>query len=92
MGNIFDPDKIKGNIAVLDEKIAAPDFWNDQKKAAAVQRKRLLLERKLEKYEELQKEVETLFELTEINIVPAGRSNQDIYDYNLAILGYFQET
>ena len=34
-GGIFDPERLKQRIELLEHKASGPDFWNDQKKAQA---------------------------------------------------------
>jgi peptide chain release factor 2 len=59
----FDPARLTGRIAELDEQIAAPGFWDDPKAAAKVSAERARNGRDLELYERLERELDDLPEM-----------------------------
>jgi peptide chain release factor 2 len=59
----FDPDRLKGRIAELEEELGAPGFWDDQQRAARVSAEHARLTRRLERYERLSREYDDAREL-----------------------------
>ena len=59
-GGIFDVPKLEDDIASLNKKMEAPDFWNDQQAAQATQKEASLLNGKLKPFLELEKRFEDL--------------------------------
>jgi peptide chain release factor 2 len=59
----FDPDTLTRRLAELEEAMAAPGFWDDQREAARVSAKHSRLARRLERYEQLSREAGDLAEL-----------------------------
>ena len=69
---VLDLDKLRAQIADLEEQASAPDLWNDQAKAQAVTSKRSGLQAELNRFSTLNRrleDVEVLFEL--------GQSEED---------------
>jgi peptide chain release factor 2 len=62
----FDPAALKTRIAELEEELAAPGFWDDQARAAAVSTEHARLSRRLERYERLQREHDDAVELLQL--------------------------
>jgi peptide chain release factor 2 len=63
---VLDVDKMRGQIADLEEQASAPDLWNDQAKAQAVTSKLSGLQAELNRFTTLNRrleDVEVLFEL-----------------------------
>jgi peptide chain release factor 2 len=56
-GTIFDPDTLKRDIAALEERMRAPDFWEDQSHAQGVSTRYSRLRSRLEDYEHLASEM-----------------------------------
>jgi peptide chain release factor 2 len=56
----FDPDRLKQQIAELEERIAAPGFWDDAPAAARASAEHARLGRRLEAYEALQRDARDL--------------------------------
>ncbi len=61
----LDIEKIREELAKLDEEMAAPDFWNDQKRAKETLQKRKYYEETLKKFEEIKSSLEGLEEMLE---------------------------
>ena len=66
MENTFDLDQIKQDIKEMDFEMQDEDFWNNPKEAAATQKKRLLLDRKLRTFEDLELSLKDFSELLEM--------------------------
>jgi peptide chain release factor 2 len=49
----FDPERLKGRLAELEEAMGAPGFWDDQAQAARVSSEHARLSRRIERYDEL---------------------------------------
>lgn len=64
--SLFDLDQKKAEIKELDEQTMASDFWNDQKKAQQVIRKRNSLQSTVEQYEELNEQMHALDETADV--------------------------
>jgi len=54
----FDPERLKGRIAELEQELGAPGFWDDQQRAARVSAEHARLTRRLERYERLGRELD----------------------------------
>ena len=59
----FDPEKLSGRIAELEQELAAPGFWDDQQRAARVSAEHARLTRRLERYERLSRDYDDAREL-----------------------------
>jgi peptide chain release factor 2 len=59
----FDPDRLRGRLAELEEAMGEPGFWDDQHRAAGLSAEYARLTRRLERYEGLESEVSDLEEL-----------------------------
>jgi len=64
--NVVEPDKIKQRLEEIELLENNPDFWNDAKNAAKIQKEKTQLERKLEKYTIAKTAVEDAKELYEM--------------------------
>ena len=53
-GAIFDPPKLTSDIAALEERMQASDFWDDQEAASKVSAEYSRLKRRLEEFEALE--------------------------------------
>ncbi|HVN61057.1 MAG TPA: peptide chain release factor 2 [Gaiellaceae bacterium] len=63
----FDPDQVATRIAELEEELGAPGFWDDQQHAASVSAEHARLQRRLDRYERLQREYADAVELLEMD-------------------------
>jgi len=68
----FDPERLKGRIAELEEELGAPGFWDDQQRAARVSAEHARLTRRLERYERLSRDFEDARELFAMDGEMAG--------------------
>jgi peptide chain release factor 2 len=59
----FDPDSLRKRLAELEEELGQPGFWDDQQHAAQVSSEHARLQRRLERYERLDREYEDAREL-----------------------------
>jgi len=59
----FDPERLKGRIAELEQELGAPGFWDDQQRAARVSSEHARLTKRLERYERLSRDYEDAREL-----------------------------
>ena len=69
MQNITDvvqPDKIENRLDEIEELENNPEFWNDAKNAAKIQKEKTQLERKLEKYNSAKTALDDALELYEM--------------------------
>jgi len=64
-GGFFDPEKNRVELARLEEEIATPDFWNDQKNAQKVLRRRSQVEAAAQKADRFRRDVEDVAVLLE---------------------------
>ncbi|MBQ6496983.1 MAG: peptide chain release factor 2 [Firmicutes bacterium] len=60
------PDDLKAELAGLDEKTAAPDFWNDQEKAQNIMKQKKSIESRLGEFESLSARLEDLETMLEM--------------------------
>ena len=65
-GGFFDPEKLKSQIAELDEQVNAPDLWDNPDAARGVLQKKSALEKTLNELLTLESEYKNLSELYEI--------------------------
>ncbi len=63
----FDPDGLRTRVDELERELGAPGFWDDQQHAAKVSAEHARLNRRLERYEALQRESNDLNELLELS-------------------------
>jgi peptide chain release factor 2 len=59
----FDPERLRGRIAELEEELGTPGFWDDQQRAARVSAEHARLAKRLERYERLTRDFEDAREL-----------------------------
>jgi peptide chain release factor 2 len=59
----FDPDGLTRRRVELEERMRAPDFWDDQSEAARVSTEHSRVSRRLERYEALRREIDDASEL-----------------------------
>ncbi len=64
--DVVEPDKIESRLREIEELENNPEFWNDAKEAAKIQKQKTQLERKLEKYRIAKSAVEDAKELYEM--------------------------
>ena len=62
----FDPQGLSERLAVLEEAMGAPGFWDEQQGAAKVSSEHARLSRRLQRYEQLSGEADDLAELLEL--------------------------
>jgi peptide chain release factor 2 len=62
----FDPQGLSERLAVLEEAMGAPGFWDEQQEAAKVSSEHARLSRRLQRYEQLSGEADDLAELLEL--------------------------
>ena len=62
----FDPDTLTRRRVELEQRMGAPDFWDDQAEAARVSTEHARVTRKLDRYETLWREVDDATELIEL--------------------------
>jgi peptide chain release factor 2 len=65
-GAALGPEKVRERIAELEQKMNAPDFWNDQQASQAVNKELKLLRGKLERYQGLHNRLEDIEVLIEL--------------------------
>jgi peptide chain release factor 2 len=63
----FDPDRVAARLAELEEELGAPGFWDDQQHAASVSAEHARLQRRLDRYERLNREYADAVELLEMD-------------------------
>jgi peptide chain release factor 2 len=63
----FDPDRVATRVAALEEELGTPGFWDDQQHAASVSAEHARLQRRLDRYERLQREYDDAVELLEMD-------------------------
>jgi peptide chain release factor 2 len=59
----FDPERLRTRVDELERELAAPGFWDEQQHAARVSEEHSRLSRRLERYENLEREAADLREL-----------------------------
>jgi peptide chain release factor 2 len=62
----FDPDRLAGRAAELEQEMSEPGFWNDQERAQQVSMERSRVAKRLELYERLRGEYEDAVGLLEL--------------------------
>lgn len=86
-GGIFDFQSKESDLEKLRKISAAPDFWNDNRKASVIQKKISLLEKEMQLWQDLERrhgDLEVLFEFVE-----AGEATED--DINKELMVYQSE-
>jgi len=68
----FDPESLKKRLAVLEEELGKPGFWDDQQHAAQVSAEHARTARKVERYDRLVREYQDAKELLEMDGDMAG--------------------
>jgi peptide chain release factor 2 len=63
----FDPDALSARLAELEAAMGEPGFWDDQARAAQISTEHARLQRRLERYDRLRREVEDAAELYELD-------------------------
>ncbi|GAB6065289.1 peptide chain release factor 2 [Aquifex pyrophilus] len=63
---VLKPEELREELKKLDERMSAPDFWNDQDKAKETVQRRKWVEETLEKIERLESSIKDVEELGEI--------------------------
>jgi len=63
---VVQPDKIKSRLDEIEKLENSPEFWNDAKNAAKIQKEKTQLERKLEKYNSAKTALDDALELYEM--------------------------
>jgi peptide chain release factor 2 len=59
----FDPDALAARLSELEQQLSAPGFWDDQQRAAAVSAEHSRVQKRLERYEHLNREYDEAKEL-----------------------------
>ncbi len=80
-GGFFDPAKRSKEIAVLEQEMNNPGFWNDQKTAKEKSQRLAELSESLEILEKDEKELHELEELSELNLDPDENTSIKAGDY-----------
>jgi peptide chain release factor 2 len=63
----FDPDRLKEQIAELEEQLGAPGLWDDQQRAARISADHARLTRRLDRYESLVRDYDDARQLFEMD-------------------------
>jgi peptide chain release factor 2 len=63
----FDPDRLRERLAALEQELGQPGFWDDQQHAAAVSAEHARVNRRLERYDRLNREYADAKELLELD-------------------------
>jgi peptide chain release factor 2 len=63
----FDPDRLKEQIAELEEQLGAPGLWDDQQRAARISADHARLTKRLERYESLVRDYDDARQLFEMD-------------------------
>jgi peptide chain release factor 2 len=63
----FDPDALSARLAELEAAMGEPGFWDDQARAAQISTEQARLQRRLDRYERLRREVEDAAELYDMD-------------------------
>ncbi len=77
LGSAIRIDEIKKEVAELEEKTMAPDFWGNQQESTKVLQKIKNLKNQIEAYEGLKKRLEDTIELAEMAIMENDESFAD---------------
>lgn len=67
-GGLFDVDRKKSRIALIERDSTLPDFWNDNVKAQGMLKEKTLLEKKLQAYEGVLRKFEDAKTLMELGV------------------------
>jgi peptide chain release factor 2 len=65
--SIFDPDKLTARQTELEAAMGAPGFWDDQQQAARISTEHARVDRRLDRYHRLEREVADARELYELD-------------------------
>jgi peptide chain release factor 2 len=63
----FDPERLRGRLAELEQELSEPGFWDDQQRAARVSAEHSRLARRLDRYEHLTRDYDDARELFEMD-------------------------
>ncbi len=77
LGSALRIDALRAEAAELDEKTAAPDFWNDQENSGKILRQVKQLKDKIEQYDALGAKLEDAITLCELAIEAGDESMKD---------------
>ena len=77
LGSALRIDALRSEAAELDEKTAAPDFWNDQENSGKILRQVKQLKDKIEQYDALGAKLEDAITLCELAIEAGDESMKD---------------
>lgn len=77
LGSALRIDALRAEAAELDEKTAAPDFWNDQENSGKILRQVKQLKDKIEQYDALAAKLEDAITLCELAIEAGDESMKD---------------
>lgn len=87
-GGIFDFESKKSNLAKLRKESIATDFWNDNNRASAVQRKISIIEKEFELWQNLERlhgDLEVLFEFAKSDEVSESDIVEELSEYESKI-------
>jgi peptide chain release factor 2 len=59
----FDPDRLRARLTELEDELSQPGFWDDQQRAAQVSSEHARTQRRLDRYDRLQREYDDAIEL-----------------------------
>ena len=65
-GGIFDLSSLKSQIQRLDERMAAPGFWNDRRSSQSTIRQKNLLEREIKSWADMERRLDDLGAMVEL--------------------------
>lgn len=65
-GGIFDLARMKADLQELEARMGQPNFWNDARAAAAISRKKAVLEREIEQWREVESTLSDLGAMLEL--------------------------
>ncbi len=85
-GGLFDIDSLREDIQELEAKIAEPDFWNDSETAQKILRERTVMEKLVEGWDRLTRQMQDIRVLIELGseaedgetLAEVGRLNDDL--------------
>jgi peptide chain release factor 2 len=65
-GGIFDLPSLKSQIQTLEERMAAPNFWDDRRASQSVIRQKNLLEREIKSWDDMERRLDDLGAMVEL--------------------------